>query len=152
MSNTAWVEDCLEKSEKHVTETEQLSDLATQLNQLTITSNQQMDHADIHDRKEAVKVRKPSGIYNQLQHPVETLEKQRDGECRGTLSAAAKPFVTFQAKKEKFNYFNKEKQRKSQLDDRSRKTVTMDLPDSYSAYKGEEGLSADAWIDQLLCS
>ena len=25
----------------------------------------------------------------------------------------------------------------------------MDLPDNYSAYKGEEELSADAWIDQL---
>ena len=53
MSNTAWVEDCLEKSEKHVIETEQLSDLATQLNQLTIRSNQQMVHADVHNRKEA---------------------------------------------------------------------------------------------------
>ena len=40
MSNNASVEDCLEKSEKHVTETEELSDLATHLNQLTITSNQ----------------------------------------------------------------------------------------------------------------
>ena len=75
MSNTAWVEDCLEKSEKHVTETEQLSDLATQLSQLTITSNQQIVHADVRDRKEAVKIRKPSGAYNQLQHPEETLEK-----------------------------------------------------------------------------
>ena len=25
----------------------------------------------------------------------------------------------------------------------------MNLPDNYSAYKGEEELSADAWIDQL---
>ena len=130
MSNNAWVEDCLEKSKKHVTETEQLSDLTTQLNQLTITSNQQMVHADVHDRKEAVKVRMPSGAYNQLQHPVETLEKQRDGEYRGTLSAEAKPFVTFQANKEKFNYFIKEKQRKGQFDSRSRNTVTMDLPDN----------------------
>ena len=54
MSITAWVEDCLEKSEKHVIETEQLSDLATHLNQLTITSNQQVVHADVHDRKEAI--------------------------------------------------------------------------------------------------
>ena len=30
MSNIAWVEDSLEKSGKHVTEKEQLSDLATQ--------------------------------------------------------------------------------------------------------------------------
>ena len=149
MSTTAWVEDCLEKSEKHVIETEQLSDLATQLNQLTITSNQQVVHADIHDRNEAVKARKPSGAYNQLQNPVETLEKQRDGEYRGTLSAEAKPFVTFQASKDKFNYLNKDKQKKSQLDSRSRNTITMDLPDNYSAYKGEEELSADAWIDQL---
>ena len=28
LSNTAWVEDCLENSEKHITEREQLSDLA----------------------------------------------------------------------------------------------------------------------------
>ena len=77
------------------------------------------------------------------------MEKQSDGEYRGTLSAEAKPFVTFQANKEKFNYFNKEKQRKSQFDSRSRNTVTMDLPDNYSAYRGEEELSADAWIDQL---
>ena len=75
MSNTAWVEGCLEKSEKHITETEQLSDLATQLSRLTITSNQQIVHADVRDRKEAVKIRKPSGAYNQLQHPEETLEK-----------------------------------------------------------------------------
>ena len=77
------------------------------------------------------------------------MEKQSDGEYRGTLSAEAKPFVTFQANKEKFNYFNKEKQRKSQFDSRSRNTVTMDLPDNYSAYKGEEELSADAWIYQF---
>ena len=100
MSNTAWEEECLEKSEKHVTETEQLSDLATQLNQLTITSNQQMVHADVHDRKEAVRVRKSSGAFNQLQHPKETLDKQRDGEYRRTLSAEARPFVPFQANKE----------------------------------------------------
>ena len=41
MLNTAWVEDCLEKSEKHITDREQLSYLVTQLNQLTITINQQ---------------------------------------------------------------------------------------------------------------
>ena len=111
MSTTAWVKDCLEKSEKHVIETEQLSDLATQLNQLTITSNQQVVHADIHDRNEAVKARKPSRAYNQLQNPVETL-KNRYGEYRGTLSAKAKPFVTFQASKDKFNYLNKDKQKK----------------------------------------
>ena len=75
MSNTAWVEDCLEKSEKHVTETEQLSDFATQLNQLTIMCNQKMVHADVHDRKEAVRVRKSSGAFNQLQHPLETLDR-----------------------------------------------------------------------------
>ena len=107
-----------------------------------------MVHADVHDRKEAVKARKPFRVYNQLQNPVETLEKQRDGEYRGTLSAKAKPFVTFQASKDKFNYFNKH-EKKSQLDSRSRNTITMDLPDNYSAYKGEEELSADAWIVQL---
>ena len=144
VSNIVWEEECLQKSEKHVTETEQLSDLATQLNQLTITSNQQMVHADVHDRKEAVRVRKSSGAFNQLQHPEETLDKQRDGEYRGTLSAEARPFVTFQANKEKFNHFNKVKQTRSQLDNRSRNTVTMDLPDNYSAYKREEELSADA--------
>ena len=149
MSTSAWVKDCLEKSEKHVIETEQLSYSTTQLNQLTITSNQQVVHADIHDRNEAVKARKPSGAYNQLQNPVETLKKQRYGEYRGTLSAEAKPFVTFQASKDKFNYLNKDKQKKSQLDSRSRNTITMDLPDNYSACKGEEELFADAWIDQL---
>ena len=46
-----------------------------------------MVRADDHDRKEAVKERKPSGTYNQIQHPVETLEKQRDGKYRRTLSA-----------------------------------------------------------------
>ena len=75
MSNTAWVKDCLEKSEKHVTETEQISDFATQLNQLTIMSNQKMVHADVHDRKEAVRVQKTSGAFNQLQHPLETLDR-----------------------------------------------------------------------------
>ena len=40
MSDTPWVEDCLENSEKHITDREQLSDLATQPNQITITSNQ----------------------------------------------------------------------------------------------------------------
>ena len=115
ISTTAWVKDCLEKSEKQVIETEQLSDLATQPNQLTITSNQQVVHADIHDRNEAVKARKPSGAYNQLQNPVETLEKQRYAEYRGTLSAEAKPFVTFQASKDKFNYLNKDKQKKVNL-------------------------------------
>ena len=115
MSTTAWVEDCLEKSEKHAIQTDKLSDLATQINQLTITSNQQVVHADVHDRNEAIKARKPSGAYNQLQNPVETLEKQRDDEYRGTLSAEAKPFVTFQASKDKFNYFNKDKQKKVNL-------------------------------------
>ena len=105
----------MEKSEKQVIETEQLSDLATQLNQLTIISNQQVVHADIHERNEAVKARKPSGAYNQLQNPVETLEKQRYGEYRGTLSAEVKPFVTFQASKDKFNYLNKDKQKKVNL-------------------------------------
>ena len=71
MSNTAWAEDYLEKSEKHVTEREQLSDLAMQLNQLTITSNLQMVHADVHDRKEALSVSKSSGTFNHLQHPLE---------------------------------------------------------------------------------
>ena len=72
MSNTAWVEDCLEKFEKHVTEKKQLSDLTTQLNQLTITSNHQIVHSDAHDRREAVRrVRNLSGHFNQLQYPVE---------------------------------------------------------------------------------
>ena len=57
--------------------------------------------------------------------------------------------MAFQANKEKFNYFNKEKQIKSQHDSRSRNTVTMDLPNNYSAYKGEEELYTDPWIDQL---
>ena len=70
MLNTAW-EDCLEKSEKHVTEREQLLDLATQLNQLTTKNNQQMVHADVYDRKEAVCVRQSSGAFSQLQHPLE---------------------------------------------------------------------------------
>lgn len=54
--NTAWVEDCLEYSEEYVTEREQLSELTRQLNQLTITSNHQMVHTDVCDRKEAVSV------------------------------------------------------------------------------------------------
>ena len=82
-----------------------------------------MVHADVHDRKGAVSVRKSSGTFNQLQHPVQTkVGKQRDGEFRGTLSAETRPFVT---------YFNKEKRRNSQLDSRFRNTVTMDLPDDY---------------------
>ena len=150
MSNTAWVEECLEKSEKHITEKEQLSDLATQLNQLTITSNQQMVHADVLDRKEAVSVRKSSGAFNQLQHPLEIqVFKQRDGEYRRTVSAEARPFVALQANKDKVNYFNEKKQRKSQPDSRLRNTITMDLSDDYSVYKKEEELSGDAWIDQL---
>ena len=60
MLNTAWVEDCLEKSEKFITKRERLSYLVTQLNQLTITINQQMVHADVNDRKEAVNVTKSS--------------------------------------------------------------------------------------------
>ena len=150
MSNTAWVDDCLEKSEKHVTEREQLPDLAMQLNQLTITSNQQMVHADVHDRKEAVSERKSSGVFNQSQHPLEIqVDKQRDGEYRRSLSAEARLFVAFQANKQKVNYFNEGKQRKSQPDSRLRNTVTMDLPNDYSAYKKKKELSADAWIDQL---
>ena len=90
MSNTAWVEDCLDKSEKHVTQREQLKEVATQLNQLTITSNQQMVHRDVIDRKEAVRVRKSSGAINQLQHPVKVhVDKQRDSKYRRTLSAEA---------------------------------------------------------------
>ena len=66
------------KSEKHVSEREQLSDLATQLNHLTITSNQQMVHTDFDDRKKAVRVRKSSGAFNQIQHPMEIqVDKQR---------------------------------------------------------------------------
>ena len=127
-----------------------LSDLETQLNQLTITSNQQMVHADAPYRKEAVRVRKLSGAFNQLQHPVEIqVDKQRDGQYRGTLSADAKPFMAFQANKEEVNYFNIEKQIKSQPEGRFRNTVTMNLPDNYSAYEKEEELSADAWIYQL---
>ena len=127
MSNTAWVEDYLEKSEKHVTEREQLSDLATQLNQLTITVNQQIVHADVHDKKEALSVRKSSGAFHQLQHPLEIqVDKWRDGEYRRTLSAEARPFAAFQ-----------------------RNTVTMDLSDNCSAYRKKEELSVDAWIDQL---
>ena len=96
MSNTAWVEDCLEKSAKYVTERDQLSDLATQLNQVTITSNQHMVHADLHDRKEAVKVRKSLGAFNQLQQPIEIeVDKERDDGYTETLSAEARRFVTF---------------------------------------------------------
>ena len=109
-----------------------------------------MIHADVHDIKEAVRVRKSSGVFNQLQHPVEIqVDKQRDDEYRGTLSAEARPFVAFQANKEKVNYFNKEKQRKCQPDSRLRNSVTLDLPNNYSAYKKEEELSADTWIDQF---
>ena len=64
MSNTAWVEDCLKKYEKHTTEREQVSELAMQLNQLTITSNQQMVNAGVHGRKEAVSVKNSSGAVN----------------------------------------------------------------------------------------
>ena len=68
----------LGNSEKHVSEREQLSDLATQLNHLTITSNQQMVHTDFDDRKKAVRVRKSSGAFNQIQHPMEIeVDKQR---------------------------------------------------------------------------
>ena len=68
----------LGNSEKHDSEREQLSDLATQLNHLTITSNQQMVHTDFDDRKKAVRVRKSSGAFNQIQHPMEIqVDKQR---------------------------------------------------------------------------
>ena len=68
----------LGNSEKHDSEREQLSDLATQLNHLTITSNQQMVHTDFDDRKKAVRVRKSSGAFNQKQHPMEIqVDKQR---------------------------------------------------------------------------
>ena len=99
MSNTILVKECLGKSEKYIREREkererqreterdrerdrerqreterdrerQLSDLATQLNQLSITSNQHMVHADVHDRKEAVRARKSPGAFNQSQHTV----------------------------------------------------------------------------------
>ena len=104
-----------------------------------------MVHADVYDRKEAISVRKSSGAFSQLQHPLKIhVDKQRDGEYRRTLSAEARPFVAFQAKKEKVNYFNKEKQRKSETDSRLTNTITMNLPDDYSSYKNEEELSADA--------
>ena len=145
MSNTAWMEDCLEKSEKHITEREQASDLPMQLNQLTIRIDQQMVHADVHDRKEAVGVTKSSGIFNQLQHPLEIqVDKQRDGKYRRTPAAKARPFASLKAYKEKVNYFNDEKQRKSQPESRLRSIILMDLPDNYSLYKKEEDLSADA--------
>ena len=81
MSNTILVKECLGKSGKYIREREresereserekQLSDLATQLNQLSITSNQYMVHADVHDRKEAVRARKSPGAFNQSQHTV----------------------------------------------------------------------------------
>ena len=96
----------MEKSEKYVTERDQLPDLATQFNQLNISSNQQMVHADVHDRKEAVRVRK-SGAFNQLQNPAEIqVNKQRGNGCAGTLPAEARPFVVFQAYIEKGKYFN----------------------------------------------
>ena len=145
MSNTEWMEDCLEKSEKHITEREQASDLPIQLNQLTIRIDQQMVHADVHDRKEAVGVRKPSGIFNQLQHPLEIqVDKQRDDKYRRTPAAKARPFASLKAYKKKVNYSNGEKQRKSQLESRLRSTILMDLPDNYSLYKKEEDLSANA--------
>lgn len=64
MANTLWVEEYFEKFEKHITEREWLSDLATQLNQVTIKSNQQIVHADLPDRKEAVSVWKLSRAFN----------------------------------------------------------------------------------------
>ena len=128
MSNTAWVEDCLKKSERHVTEREQISDLAKQLHQLTTTSNQQMVHADVHDIKEAVNIRKPSEPFNQLQHPLEIqVYKQSHGEYGRTPSVEARPFAVFQVNKEKAKYFNEQKQRKSQPDSRLKNTITMDL-------------------------
>ena len=77
------------------------------------------------------------------------MDKQKGGECRRTLSAKARPFVAFQANKEKVNYFNNRKQRKIQPDSRLRSTVVVYLPDNYSTYKKEEEPFADAWIDQL---
>ena len=71
-----------------------------------------MVHADAHDRKEAMRVKKSSGSFNQLQHPVETLDKQRDGEYRETLSAEVKPFATFQANKEKFIQLSQQRKTK----------------------------------------
>ena len=56
----------MENSEEHVTEREQPSELTRQLNQLTITSNHQMVHTDVYDRKEAVSLIKSSGAFNQL--------------------------------------------------------------------------------------
>ena len=120
-----------------------------QLNQLTITSNQQMVHADVQDRKEAVSVRKSSGAFNQLQHPLEIQVGKQRMMNRRTLSAEARPFVALQANKDKVNYLNEEKQRKGQPDSRLRNTVTMGLPDDCSAYKKEEELFAVAEIDQL---
>ena len=54
--------------------------------------------------------------FNQLQQPLEIqVNKWGNGEYKGTLSVEARPFVAFQANKEKFNYFNKEKRRKVNL-------------------------------------
>ena len=83
-------------SSKYVTERDQLSDLAAQLNQVMITSNPQMSYADVHDRKEAVKVRKSLGAFNQLQQQVEIqVDKERDDGYTEALSAEARRFVTF---------------------------------------------------------
>ena len=68
MFNTALVEDCLEKSKKYVTKRE----TTIRLDQLTISSNQHMVHADVHGRKEAVTARKSSGAFNQSQHIVKS--------------------------------------------------------------------------------
>ena len=76
------------------------------------------------------------------------MDKQRDGEYRRTLSAESRPFVAFQANKEKSTILTKRNKNKSQPDSRLKNTVTMDLPDNYSVYKKEEKLSADAWINQ----
>ena len=55
-----------------------------------------MVHADVHDRKETVKVRKSLGAFNQLQQPIEIeVDKERDDGYTETLSAEARRFVTF---------------------------------------------------------
>ena len=116
-------------------EGEQLSDLDTQLNQLTFPSNQQLDHADVCNRKEATGV-KSSRVHKHLQDLVKIqVDKQRDGEYRENLSAKAR------SNEERMNYFRP--------DSRFRNRDAMDLQDDYPRYKRKEELSADAWIDQL---
>ena len=94
-----------------------------------------MVHADVHDRKEAVRARK-SGAFNQLQNPAEIqVNKQRGNGCAGTLSAEARPFVVFQANIEKVKYFNKERRRKSQHDSRLNKAL-LTIPDLLNSLVG----------------